>query len=285
MANGEVRWEHFVMLLALPALAFTNVATKRLFVGVFPMALLGLAYDLMRFLDDLGLRSQNVRVCEVREIEMRFFGIELDGARTTVHDWFQRHPSTVVDVLAAIPYGTFLFVAVAFAIWLYRKDYVEMRRFGWAFCLVNLAGFITHAAYPAAAPWYYHAHGCAVDLFTKASAGPNLTRVDALLGIQFFGGLYGRSTDVFGAVPSLHCAYPTLILIHGFRLFRLPGRVAAIAFFVSMTFAAVYLDHHWVIDVVLGVLYASFAALVAKTLIRPPSVETAAAVLPQGVTS
>ncbi len=41
------------------------------------------------------------------------------------------------------------------------------------------------------------------------------------------------------------------------------GAVAAVAFFTCMSFAAVYLDHHWVVDVLLGWLYCgvSYAAV------------------------
>jgi len=60
---------------------------------------------------------------------------------------------------------------------------------------------------------------------------------------------------VFGAVPSLHVAYPLLMLIEGFRRHRWLGRVLLVWFYLSMCFAAVYLDHHWVFDIVLGSIY------------------------------
>ena len=130
-----------------------------------------------------------------------------------------------------------------------------MQRFSLGFLLLNVAGFITYHLYPAAPPWWYHAHGCAVDLAAKASEGPNLARVDAYFGIHYFGGFYGRSHDIYGAVPSLHVAYPLLILLCGWSAFRPLYRVLAALFFVWMCTAAVYLDHHWVVDVVVGVVY------------------------------
>jgi hypothetical protein len=117
-------------------------------------------------------------------------------------------------------------------------------------------GFITYHVYPAAPPWYFHTHGCVVDVLARSSEGPNLARVDALLGVHYFQGLYGRSNDVFGAVPSLHVAYPLVVVLDGWRLFGRFGKIFTTSFWAVMCFAAVYLDHHWVIDVILGLIYA-----------------------------
>src|SRR5262249_12730153 len=130
-------------------------------------------YDAMRFVKNVGLTPERIHVCDLRAIDMRLFGVDLDGVRVSLPDWFQAHPSPVLDVICAVPYGTFLFATVGFAVFLYRKDYVAMQRFGWSFLLVNLVGFVTYHVYPAAPPWYFHAHGCTVDLATHASAGAN----------------------------------------------------------------------------------------------------------------
>jgi membrane-associated phospholipid phosphatase len=177
------------------------------------------------------------------------------GHRRPLHDWTQAHATLPMDVFFAIPYGTFLEAAILIGIFLYVRDYPAMRKFTMSFFLLNVFGFCTYHVYPAAPPWWFHAHGCAVDLTAKASEGPNLARVDAFFGIHYFGGFYGRSHDVFGAVPSLHVAYPLLILLCGWRSFRPWMRAASFFFFVWMCCAAVYLDHHWVFDVMLGITY------------------------------
>jgi inositol phosphorylceramide synthase catalytic subunit len=256
LALGHGRWEHVALLALVPLLAFGNAATKRLFLGLLPIGLLALVYDAMRWVKDVGVTAERIHVCDLRAIDMRLVSATVHGERGSVHDWLQAHSSTGLDLLFAVPYGTFIFVAVGFAVFLYVKDYDRMRLFGWAFLLTNLAGFVTYHLYPAAAPWYFHAHGCAVDLAAHASEGPNLARVDALLGVGYFHAFYGRSSDVFGAVPSLHVSYPMLILAFGWPVFGWPGRAFAISFLVSMCGAAVYLDHHWVVDVLLGLGYA-----------------------------
>ena len=143
-------------------------------------------------------------------------------------------------------------MSFGFAFFLYRRDYDRLRQFSWAFLLVNLAGFATYHLYPAAPPWYFHQHGCVVDLAALPSEGASLARVDALLGIPYLHSFYGRSSDVFGAVPSLHVAYPMLVVMFGWPILRWPGRAFALTFLGSMCTAAVYRDHHWIIVPVHG---------------------------------
>jgi membrane-associated phospholipid phosphatase len=208
----------------------------------------------------VGITTERVHLCDVRRIEAQLFG--RGGA--TLHDWLQPHAVLGLDLVAAVPYGTFLFVEIGFGVWLFTRSSEALVRFGWAFFAMNALAFITHHAYPTAAPWYYHAHGCTIDLATAATAGPNLLRVDAYLGTTYFHSLYARSSDIFGAMPSMHAAYPALMVIAGWRWLRTTGRVLAIAWAALMAFAAVYLDHHWVIDVLAGFLYAALGFNLAK---------------------
>lgn len=257
LLHGEIRWDYVGFLVVPALLAWTTPRSKKLFVGIYPFGLVGLFYDAMRYVQNVGLSPERVHLCDLRAAEARFFGfgLTIDGAPATLHDWIQLHHVPVLDAFFAIPYGTFVFACLGFAVWLYRRDYPRMRRFAWGFFALNVAGFATYHLYPAAPPWYFHAHGCVVDMAAHASEGPALARVDAWLGVPYFHGMYGRASDVFGAVPSLHVAYPLLIILEGWAVLGRLGRAAAIAFFVSMCGGAVYLDHHWVIDVVLGLAY------------------------------
>jgi hypothetical protein len=264
LARGEARWELVALLVLVPVLATASAASKKLLVGIYPLGLVGLFYDSMRFFKDVGLTR--LHDCDLRDLELSLFGFTSGGARMTIHDWVQAHPNLPLDLVCAVPYGTFIFASIAFAAFLYWKDYPALQRYAWTFFALNVAGFVTHHLYPAAPPWYFHSHGCAVDLATRASEGPNLARVDAFIGFRYFGGFYGRSKDVFGAMPSLHVTYPLLILLEGWRNFRAPMRAASVMFFVTMVFAAVYLDHHWVLDVIAGIAYCLAAHFAFKRL-------------------
>lgn len=256
LLRGEARWEVLLLMTGVPALAFATSTTRRIFTGLLPLGFVAVLYDALRFGRIAGDDPSRVLLCDLRAAELSLFGLTLDGQRVTVHDWLQRHSHPALDLLCAVPYGTHIFLMVTVGVVLYRHDFLRLQRFAWTFLLLNLAGFVTYRLLPAAPPWYFHAHGCVVDLTARGYEGPNLARVDLALGVRYFHGLYGRASNVFGALPSLHVAYPTMALIEAWPALRAPGRAVLGAYAALMYFAAVYLDHHWVIDVLLGGLYA-----------------------------
>jgi membrane-associated phospholipid phosphatase len=266
----ELRWEHVAMAMALSTCAYATDWTRALFVGLVPLALTAILYDAMKLVRDLGVTAANVHACDVRDAELSWFGITSNGTRMTLQDWFLIHRSSVADLLCAIPYGTFLLFTLAYAIFLFFRDRLAELRFVWSFFTVNLMGYVTYHLFPAAPPWYLHAHGCTIDLATAPHEGPHLANVDEMLHLSFFARMYARSSDVFGAVPSLHAAYPMLMVLVGFPLHRWPVRLALAGFYLWTCFSAVYLDHHWVIDVLLGSVYAVLATLIVRRFVKPP---------------
>lgn len=268
LAHGTFHWENAGVLLIALATFCIGPRSRRLFLGLYPLAMVGMVYDAMRVVQDVGVTPEAVHLCDLRAHELALFGVTMNGQRVTYHDWFLAHPSPVLDAICAIPYGTFIFVCMGCATWLYVRDYSRMLRFSWCFFALNVAGFITYHLYPAAPPWYFHTHGCAVDVLAHASEGPVLARVDARLGIHYFAGMYGRASDVFGAMPSLHCAYACIVMLEGWAVFSRAWRAASIGFFVLMCFSAVYLDHHWVLDAVVGITYCLVIVGAARVVTR-----------------
>jgi hypothetical protein len=68
--------------------------------------------------------------------------------------------------------------------------------------------------------------------------------------------MYAKSSNVFGAMPSLHCSYPVIVLYFGIR-----NKLGVINLFYSLVmigiwFASVYTSHHYILDVVAGLLCA-----------------------------
>lgn len=264
LARGERRWEMVLVMALVPALAFGNARARRLFAGLLPIGLVGFLYDAMRLVKNVGLTPARVHLCDLRALEARLFGVAEPSGVTTVHEHFRAHPSAALDALCAVPYGTYLYAILVTAVYLFLRDFDRLLRFTWTFFALNVAGFVTYHVYPAAPPWYFHDRGCLVDLTARASEGAALARVDARLGVDYFRSFYGRSNDVFGSMPSLHVAYPTLIALAAWPHLGPAGRALALAYAALMAFAAVYLDHHWILDVLAGLAYA----LVAWALVR-----------------
>jgi hypothetical protein len=287
IGRGSIRWELIALALVVPALAFIGPRTRKLYVGLFPLGVVAVVYDSMGFIKNWGITPERIHLCDLRAHELALFGVGSGEGRVTLQDYFYEHHWDALDVYCAVPYGTFIFVSIVFAIFLYRKSFVALQRYTWTFLLMNLAAFVIYHVYPAAPPWYWHlTHSCVADLSAHASEGVHLANVDRILGIAYFRGFYGRSSDIFGAVPSLHVAYPFLILVEGWVLFGPVRRGLAILFLASMCFAAVYLDHHYVIDVLLGLtlaasLHVAFRAIFRR-LERGGAVTEGAARVPAG---
>jgi membrane-associated phospholipid phosphatase len=282
--RGERRWELAAILVVAPLVVYGNARTKRMWEGWLPFALVGLLYDAMRFVQGVGVSASTVHVCDLRQHELSLFGTTAGGARITLQDWFQAHSSPIADAYFAVPYGIYIFAALGYAVYLGFADQAALERYGWTFLALNVVGFATYHLYPAAPPWYFHQYGCTVDLTAAASEGPNLARIDALLGYPYFHGLYGRSHDVFGAMPSLHVTYPVLMLMVGWRRHRWVVRTLMSVYALSMIAGAIYLDHHWVIDVVVGLalvvgIYPVTVAVLARRA-RPAVPASVTAVAP-----
>ena len=97
-----------------------------------------------------------------------------------------------------------------------------------------------------------------------------LVRFDALVGIPYFAGFYRRSADVFGSIPSLHCAYPLVVFLYARELGRRWLSAVLLAFYLLVVFSAVYLQHHYVLDALLGTLYALAGYAVDRARIAGP---------------
>jgi hypothetical protein len=268
----KLRRDHLAMAVAATTLAYGNRKTKSLFIAVLPLSGVAVLYDAMRLLKNTGMTSSKVHVGDIRAAELKWFGVGSGSKRRTLQDLFYEHASLPLDLYCAIPYGIFLYVVLGYALYLVGRDKDAQKRFAWGFFLLNVAGFVTYHLYPAAPPWYFRKYGDRVDLQAPPSPGTHLTRVDQALGMRYFEKFYARSTDVFGAVPSLHCAYPLLMIIEGWHQHKKVGRSLLILFYGSMSFAAVYLDHHWVIDVILGSGYAMGTGWLMRRIVpvRPP---------------
>jgi hypothetical protein len=281
--RGQLRWDHLAITAIVLTLAYAHRWTKQLLLSFLGFPLVAVLYDSGRFFRDLGITESRVANCGLSAFERAWFGFSNGGARVTLQDYFLVHHHPVADAFFAAPYAVFLAVPLAYAVYLFLRDPRACARFSWGFFALNVLGMLTYHLLPAAPPWYLHKYGCAIHLGVTEYEGDALARVDAMTGLAYFKGFYGRASEVFGALPSLHVAFPLLIILEGWRRHRWPFRGASVFFFVWMCCAAVYLDHHWITDLALG---AAFAVGVFLALARlAPSRAADAAIAPAGTVS
>jgi hypothetical protein len=123
----------------------------------------------------------------------------------------------------------------------------------WAFFWLGLVSVVTYYLYPAAPPWYAAEHGLGPAVRDALPSAGGAALVDAMLGLPVFATFYGRNRNVFGAIPSLRAAIPLLAFCFAWRVCSL--RVVTGSYALLMAFTAVYLNHHYVLDVLWGWAY------------------------------
>lgn len=270
--NGGNRPEQFLLCGLALVLLLGGEASRRFLLGMLPFLLYGLVYDLTHLTQPL-VRYLHVHVVEPYRFDQVLFGIRTAAGVLTPNEIFVRHHWPAVDLVTGLAYIFFIYWTLLFAVYLglFRRDEEGRRllaRYGWVFLLMNLVGFATYYVYPAAPPWYAADYGFGPANMAVHASPAAAVRFDALTGTRYFAEFYGRSADVFGAIPSLHASYPLLVFLYGRKLGKTWLDVSSFLFFLLVCFSAVYLQHHYVLDVLIGILYALVAWGVDELLER-----------------
>lgn len=228
-------------------------------------------YDLLRGAAD-GLIFEPFWLPQIDADEFLFLG-------TVPTVWLQEQlytPGTLpwYAVLAWIVYMSHFFATPLLAGVLWKLDRWRFRRFAFSVAGLALLGFATYALFPAAPPWMATEHGL-IGETTRV-----IPQIWGQLGMPPRFGVVGTgyqyANDV-AAVPSLHAAYSLLITLEVWpravlRVPRLLGggadgserarlwtalvRTLLAAYPLVMAFALVYSGEHYVVDVLLGWIYA-----------------------------
>ena len=247
---------HHVLLGLLGLLDLYNERTRSFLRSFTPMILTGVLFDSLRYFYWPGIEGR-VHVAGPYLLERAWFGI---GGRT-LNEIFLAHHWPALDLLCGLAYLVFVGEYIALALLVFLRGRADAARtFSWSFLLVNAMGFATYFIYPAAPPWWVTAHGLGATAGRIAPDAAAATRFDSLLGIHLFQDFYRSGIDVFGSYPSLHVSYPFMALVLALRYPELRlTRAPVAAFFALMCLSAVYLQHHYVTDVVLGIAYGAVA--------------------------
>ncbi len=245
----------FVALFAF-ILIYFNDRVPRIKTLILPLLLTSVVYDSQRLFSDY-LRG-SIHIIEPYDFDLLFFGINTKGVLLTPNEWCQNHLHWALDLFCGAGYILFIPEFFLFGAYLLFSSDPKSKQFAsqmlWGFFWLNLIGYSTYYWYPAAPPWYYALYGRGPANLAVTANVAGCGRFDALLGIPVFKTWYGHSADVFGAIPSLHVAYPFLAAFFAFKADRL--KIWGVFFFLWIAFAAVYLNHHYVLDVLCGVFYA-----------------------------
>jgi membrane-associated phospholipid phosphatase len=259
--DGALMTPDLFVVLAL-VVAVVLGRTRMFLRDWLPFAAIFLGWESMRGLaDNLGATVHSNDVIAVE----RFF-------------FFGRVPSEVLQAafhkaghVNLLDIGTtFLYAAhfafplvVAFIFWTLERRLFY--RYLLALLLMSFAAFFCYLLIPVAPPRFAGSYGQALaveDIAQSTFSQLHFSQVTTWL----YGAMPGNQVAAF---PSLHAAYPLLAYL--FARTRWPrASLIALAWSVAMWFSVVYLGHHYVIDVVAGILFAigAYAALQSSTLKR-----------------
>lgn len=275
---GGFRGDHVLLGAAVLACAYGGPRTEAWFRLLLPMALMGALYDGQGYVRNALADRLTIHVAEPAAFDRAVFGIRTAAGVLTPPEWWQRHTHAALDLLCGATYLGFIPAFIATALWFrWRAEKIggiegsrrtrEAEAMTWACFWLGLVSVVTYYLYPAAPPWYAEHYGFGPAVRGALPSAAGAARVDALLGIQVFAGLYEKNPNVFGAIPSLHAAIPLLAFCFACRVGSL--RIVTGAYALLMMFAAVYLNHHYVLDLLWGAAYAVGAMWIVTRSRRP----------------
>jgi hypothetical protein len=80
--------------------------------------------------------------------------------------------------------------------------------------------------------------------------------------------MYSAGSNVFGAIPSMHAAFPMMLVFYSTKR-RNPFLTGLfIISMLSIWFGAIYTSHHYLIDILLGMSCAILAILIVEKIIK-----------------
>ena len=235
-------------------LFYLSGPTRRFILGFSVFIVFWIIFDFMKAFPNF--RYNTVHIRDIYELEKSLFGRrDASGTILTPNEFWRVHASTFLDIAAGIFYLCWMPLPLAFAGYLFYKNKEAFFRFALSFLVVNLVGFVVYYACPAAPPWYVQLHGFDFNPHTPGNTA-GLGRWDAYFHVHVFAGLYAKSSNVFAAMPSLHAAYPLTVLYYGIK-YRMQWFNTLFALITAgIWFSAVYSSHHYLLDVLAGILVA-----------------------------
>ncbi len=259
-----IRSDHLLLLFFLSVLFFLTEGTHRFVIGIFPLVLSWWFLDALRVLPSNHFTEVHIK--DLYEAEINLFGVFSNGKTISPNQYLQQFNIDYLHLITGFTYLLWIPIPFLLCTVLYFKSNKMLLTFTSCFLLTNIIGIVVYYLYPAAPPWYIEQYGFDFYLNTQGSAA-GLNQFDRITGIPVFEGIYAKSFNVFGAVPSLHSAYPVLSFFYA-RKANLKLFSYALFIYMGLTwFTAVFTNHHYVIDVLAGIVCAIVAIIIMEKIV------------------
>jgi ABC-type multidrug transport system fused ATPase/permease subunit len=245
--------DQVVLLVIFNILFYASVITRKFIVGFSVFIVYWILFDYMKALPNYTIST--VHITDLYNFEKHLFGINYKGHLLTPNEYWKINATTALDIIAGLFYICWIPVPLSFAAFLFFKNRREFLSFALTFLVVNLLGFIVYYTYPAAPPWYIQQHGFIFHAATPGNTG-GLARFDKYFNVHIFKSIYEKGSNVFAAMPSLHSAYPIIVVYYGLKNRLGFINLILVIVMVGIWLTAIYTSHHYILDVLAGIVCA-----------------------------
>lgn len=259
--------DRYALVLLLGALVIKKA--RKFFIDWVPFLFILISYDFLRGLAGALVPRANFTFPILAD--QAIFGVvpavSLQAAffNPLNLQWYDYFLTVFYFLHFALPLG------FAYILWIYGRQY--FKEFVTGISLLSYGAWATYVLFPAAPPW----------LANKEGLLPGITKVMDLT-FQAFPEKFSIPTvytalgpNIVAAVPSMHAAYPVLVLLFALHYF---GKRALffLPYVFTVWFSIIYLGEHYVFDILTGVLYAVvFFVITIKIIHRKKATHTVSA--------
>ena len=267
-----IRFYHWLILLVIPAVILAAERGKRFFLDWSPLFAFWLAYDCLRLLQPFML--SRVFVTGPYKIEQYLFqwiggdGIPAHSGKT----WFAANTGnlfcTGFQFVEQCIYLSHLFVMPVILVFLWviglsntkrRNHFVSLMT---ALTILNVLGILGYIIVPTAPPWWISTHGLTQPTLAL------MKQTDVAMGMDgpIIRHMIATAPQWFAAIPSMHGAYPMLLLLMVRHLkFNKLVLLLIVVYGALMWTATVVLNQHYIIDLLIGGALAVIAFLIFRS--------------------
>ena len=261
--------DQLVLVGIFSACFFASTVSRKLIIGFSIFIVYWILFDYMKAFPNF--KFNEVHIADLYNTEKKIFGLRINELVLTPNEYWRQNGNSFLDVMTGIFYLCWIPVPLAFAAYLFFVDKNFFLRFSLTFVLVNLLGFVIYYVYPAAPPWYYHNEGAKFIPGTIGNTA-GLQKFDDYFDIAVFQNLYQKSSNVFAAMPSLHSSYPLIVVYYGLKKRLGWVNIVFVIVTLGIWFAAVYTSHHYILDVLAGIVCAILGIFIFdKLLLKIPA--------------
>lgn len=183
---------------------------------------------------------------------------------------------TALDLLMSLVYfihfGMFVCFALFLLVWYWKRRDADGQPvpqpwlYLWCLGITTLLSAVVQIVWPTAPPWYSQVYGDQLATYDVRGDPAGLANTDTLINWPLFYGIYSEAPLVFASFPSLHGAWPIVIA------YNVPSNPIAqgVAWFYVfwVWWAAMYLNHHYLFDLIGSAFFASVGIFIGVTTMR-----------------